>query len=278
MTAKKTKYLPVIGLVVVALIWGLGFPIIKIVSESFPTFYTTGIRFGLSALLVGALHWKKLRLLTWPILKNGVILSLLLFGVYGFSTLGIQYTSASKASFYSGLGVFIVPIVQRLLYKTKIELKTVVCVLSCTIGVFLMSYSPGMGLSFAAGDIICLGCSLCGAFHIVYLSEKMKEQDFILLTILQFAFIAVFSFAIALPVETFPAAPTARSVFWLLFLAVVSTAVGILLQSYCQKQVGALRTGLILVLEPVSGAAFSALLLGDILGASGIAGGLLITG
>jgi drug/metabolite transporter (DMT)-like permease len=41
----KKETLGTYGLVLVSLFWGLGFPALKVVSESIPTFYLIAIRF-----------------------------------------------------------------------------------------------------------------------------------------------------------------------------------------------------------------------------------------
>ena len=62
----------------------------------------------------------------------------------------------------------------------------------------------------------------------------------------------------------------------MLFLALFCTAIAFLLQCACQRYISPARTGIIFAIEPVSGAVFSALLLGDHLGINGIVGGAMI--
>ena len=74
-----------VGLIFVALMWGLGFPFLKLVSSHLTTFYIVAIRFSVATVVLCLLFYKKLKLLDRPTIKSGFILSILLFLVYIFS-------------------------------------------------------------------------------------------------------------------------------------------------------------------------------------------------
>jgi drug/metabolite transporter (DMT)-like permease len=264
------------GIVFVALVWGLGFPAVKVVSGSIPTFYLIGLRFLIASVLLCIIFFRRLKEINKTLIRSAFILSIILFLTYGFATLGIQYTTSAKASFFSCLGLLVVPIIMRLFFKEKVKARVFISIILCTIGLFLISYTRGMGFYLSSGDIICLGCSVCGAFHLVITGRVANDRDPALLAIVQLLFISVWSFAAAFFLEDFPASiPTFHWVV-LIYLAVFGTAVATFLQIVCQRYVHASRAGVILSIEPVSGALFSALLLGDRLGINGILGGTLI--
>jgi hypothetical protein len=64
----------------------------------------------------------------------------------------------------------------------------------------------------------------------------------------------------------------------MIFLAVFCTAAAFVLQCACQRYISPARAGVIFTFEPVCGALFSALLLGDHIGLNGIIGGAMIVG
>ena len=99
-----------LSLLLVTIFWGAGFPATKIALQTMTPFYHIGIRFAVASLLLAILFYKKLRNINKSLIKPALILSSLLFGVYAFQTVGIQYTTASKSSFFSGLAVLLVPI------------------------------------------------------------------------------------------------------------------------------------------------------------------------
>ncbi len=272
------EYLGLYGLVMVAVFWGLGFPALKVVTASIPTFYLIGFRFLIASVFLVIFFHKKLMKISRSLLRSGFILSVLLFLTYIFATVGIQYTSSAKASFFSCLGVLFIPLILKLFFKTSISRRVVISAVICTIGLFLISYTRGMGYCLATGDIICLGASVCGASHVIFTGKLAKGQDAVLLATIQLIFITIFSFITALFLEDLPSAVPPSHIAILIFLAIFCTAIAFVLQTVCQQFISPSRTGFIFAIEPVCGALFSTLLLGDYLGLSGIIGGAMIFG
>lgn len=272
----KKETLATYGLISVSLFWGLGFPALKVVSDSIPTFYLIGLRFLMASALLFLFFFRKLKEMNKALVRSAFILSIFLFLCYICATLGIKYTTAAKASFFSCLGLLVIPIILWLFYREKISRRVTISIAACTAGLFLISYTTGMGFYLSSGDIICLGCSVTGASHVVITGRVAKDQDPALLAALQLFFISVWSFLTAFFLEDFP--PDIPAFHWIvmLFLAIFCTAVAFLFQCACQRYISPARTGVIFAIEPVSGAVFSALLLGDHLGVNGILGGALI--
>lgn len=272
----KKETLGAYGIIVVALFWGLGFPALKVISYSIPTFYLIGLRFFIAFVLLCIIFYKRLKKINKALIRSAFILSIFLFFTYAFATLGIKYTTSAKASFFSCLGLLVVPIILRLVYKEKVKTKVIISIIICTIGLFLISYTRGMGLYLSTGDIICLGCSVCGAVHLVFTGRVANDRDPALLSTLQLLFISIWSFAAALVLEDFPVRIPLSHWGIMGFLAIFCTAVAFVLLCTCQRYINSSRVGVILTIEPVSGAIFSTILLGDQLGINGIIGGALI--
>ncbi len=273
---KRKEYLSVAGLIFVGLVWGLGFPALKVMSEAMPTFYIIALRFFIASVLLSLFFFKRFSSINIKLLKSALILSFFLFFTYVFATVGIQYTTSAKASFFCCLGVLIIPVISRLLFKVRITGRVFFCIFLCTVGLFFISYTQGMGWHLSPGDILCLCCSVCGAFHVVFVGRLAKQQDVALLTIFQLFFISVFAAAAAFATEDFPAELAAFDLAILMFLGIFCTAAAFLIQTASQRYISPARVGVIFSIEPVSGAALSALLLGDKLGVFGVIGGLLI--
>lgn len=264
------------GLIIVTIFWGFGFPALKIVGDYFPTFYMIGFRFGIASIILFALFFKRVRLIHKKLIKSGLILSVILFLTYIFATVGIRYTTSARASFFSCLSVLIIPFLLRIFLKIKITKKTIISVIVCIVGLFLISYTKGMGLAIGSGDIICILCSFCYAAHVVITGVLAGDNDAALLTMIQMGFVSVFAFIIAILTEEFPRNPSALSVGTLMFLGVFGSALAFYLQTECQKFISSARVGVIFSLEPVCGVLASYLVLGDSLGKSGILGGICV--
>jgi drug/metabolite transporter (DMT)-like permease len=220
--------------------------------------------------------FRRLKEMNKALIRSAFILSIFLYLCYTCATLGIKYTTSAKASFFSCLGVLVIPIILRLFFKEKVHKRVTISILVCTAGLFLISYTKGMGFYLSPGDIICLGCSVTGATHVILTGRVANDQDPALLATVQLLFISVWAFLTAFLLEDFPASIPIFHWGVMLFLALFCTAIAFLLQCLCQRYINPARTGVIFAIEPVCGAVFSALLLNDHLGINGIIGGAMI--
>lgn len=274
----KKETLSTYGLIFVSLVWGLGFPALKVTSESIPTFYLIGLRFFMASVILFIFFFKKLKEMNKALIRSALILSIFLFLCYICATLGIKYTTSAKASFFSCLGVLMIPVILRIFFRERVHKRVTISILVCTAGLFLISYSKGMGFYLSPGDIICMGCSVTGATHVILTGRVANDQDPALLATIQLFFISVWAFLTAFLLEDFPTDVPMSHWGVMLFLALFCTAIAFLLQCACQRIISPARTGVIFAIEPVSGAIFSAVLLGDHLGINGILGGAMIFG
>jgi drug/metabolite transporter (DMT)-like permease len=272
----RKETLSTYGLIFVSIVWGLGFPALKVTSESIPTFYLIGLRFLMAFVFLFLFFFKKLKEMNKALIRSAFILSIFLYLCYICATLGIKYTTSAKASFFSCLGVLVIPVILRLFFREKVHKRVTISILVCTAGLFLISYTKGMGFYLSPGDIICLGCSFTGASHVILTGRVANDQDPALLATIQLFFISVWAFLTAFLLEDFPTSVPMFHWGVMLFLALFCTAIAFLLQCSCQRYISPARTGVIFAIEPVSGAFFSAWLLGDHLGINGIVGGAMI--
>lgn len=264
-----------LSLLLVTIFWGAGFPATKIALQTMTPMYHIGMRFIIASLLLVLIFHRKMKSLSKEIIKPALVLSLLLFATYAFQTVGILYTTASKSSFFSGLAVLIVPIFSIFYLKAKLEAKTVIGVITATLGLFLLSYTEG-GFSFNLGDFLTVLCSVCYAWQLLFTGTFVQKHDPTLLAIVQLFFVSVMGFGSALLFEPLPANISPISFGSLLFSAVLCTAFAFWMQTTAQQSTSASHIALIFTMEPVFGAATSYFFLHEILGIRGIAGGLLI--
>ena len=264
-----------LALLLVTIFWGAGFPATKIALQTMTPYYHIGFRFAIASFLLAALFHKKLRGLNKDLIKPALVLSSLLFATYAFQTVGIQYTTASKSSFFSGLAVLIVPLFSIFYLKAKLAPKTVLSVLTATLGLFLLSYT-GSNFDFNIGDFLTILCSVCYAWQLLFTGTYVQKHDATLLAIVQLFFVSVFGMVFAVTLEPFPVGISVPSFWSLMFSAVLCTAFAFWMQTTAQKFTPASHIALIFTMEPVFGALTSFLALGEVLGVRGIIGGMFI--
>lgn len=264
-----------LALLLVTIFWGAGFPASKIALQTMTPYYHIGIRFIIASLVLSILFYRKLKNLNKAIIKPALILSSLLFATYAFQTVGIQYTTASKSSFFSGLAVLFVPIFSIFYLKSGLKPKTLISVPTATIGLFLLSNAGGNS-SFNIGDFLTILCSVFYAWQLLLTGTYVSKHDATLLAIVQLFFVSVYGMLFAIVLEPFPGEISIVSFWSLMFSAIFCTAFAFWMQTTAQKYTTALHIALIFTMEPVFGALASFLLLGEEIGIRGIIGGIFI--
>ncbi len=264
----------------VTIVWGSTFVITKVIlEESTPLFYT-GVRFSLAAAMVLALFFRRMLTIPATTVKKGGVLGLLLFIGFILQTIGLQYTTASKSAFFTGLLVVLTPIVhicvQHLfrLERKPLKLGNVLGVLCAAAGLYFLT-SP-TGAEFNIGDALSIGCALCFAMYIVYLDSASSEPDKLQLTFVQFVLCGALGFATGLIFEDAHVSTSGGFIAELLYLTIFATVITMWIQNRFQGETTPTRAAVIFAFEPVVAAIFAYAVRGEVLGALGILGGAII--
>ncbi len=263
-----------LSLVVVALIWGATFPMVKNALREVGPFTFLAIRFWLAFVVLGVILGRRLWRNGRSLWRAGGILGAVLFAAYAFQTTGLRTTTASKAGFLTGLSVVLVPLLSALLLRQFPTLTAWLAALLAMLGLALLSLPVGQSLS--SGDGLVLGCALMFAIHILLVGRYAAHHDPLALSAVQIGVVALFGGLVGSLVEPLPI--RFSPVVWgaLLFTALLATALALVLQVTAQRRTPAHRAALLLTLEPVF-AALTAYLLGERLTPWGLAGcGLIL--
>ncbi len=255
-------------LLLVTLIWGTTFAVIKESVETVPPALFLALRFTAAAL---AMVWIRP---ARGIFGWGLLLGVVMFVSYGSQTLGLVYTSASKGAFITALSVVLVPMLTGLINRRWLPARVWLAAALALGGLGLMTLTDVSGINI--GDLIIVGTAFAYAVHILLIDRGLRKFPPLQLAAAQVWPVAVFSWLWAIPeVHLIPQLPA--SVWWsILYLAVVATALVLILQNTAQQVVKPHTAALIFVLEPVFAALFGYLVLGEQLGLAGWLGGLLV--
>ena len=262
---------PLVGvllLVLVTVIWGSTFAVIKETIQTVPVPILLAVRFSFAALF---LLWVKPERKT---LIPGLILGLLSFAGYATQSVGMLTTTASKAAFITGLSVILTPIVGAIWLRQRIPGRVWLAALLAIIGLGLMTLNPNEGV--VIGDLWVLGTALAYALYIVYLGEIAVHHKPIVLTSLQIIVVAALSWGWAVPHLSVLKELSLSALSALLYLALFATALVLWLQALAQRVVPAYAAALIFALEPVFAAIFAYFMLGETLSLQGWLGGGLV--
>ncbi len=266
MSTKAQTAAASLGLIFTTLIWGFAFVIVKNSLDYVPPIYMLAFRFTIAALVLPFIFLKKIKKIDLKYILNGSLLGFFLFAAYAFQTIGCQYTTAGKNAFITTIYVILVPFFHWIFTKKRPDLYAVAAAVLGITGIGLLSLQGD--LSVNKGDLLTLVCGFCYAIHIVFIARFTEHQDPVILTIIQLASAAVFSWIFApLYDGAFPlsALQNPSVVFSMLYLGLMSTMAAFLFQTVCQKYVPPSTAALLLSLEAVFGVFFAWILLKEYL-------------
>lgn len=272
---RHTQALAACGLLLTALIWGFAFVVVKNSLDLIPPIYMLAFRFTIASAALALILFRRLRRITRRDLQSGAILGVFLFAAYALQTIGCQYTTAGKNAFLTTIYVILVPFLHWLINRRRPDRYVIGGALLAMVGIGLLSLQGEGGI--ALGDLLTLLCGIFFAVHIVYIDRYTLAQDPAILTVLQLATAAVLSFLLAPLIDgPFPAqALHPEAVTGMLYLGLLSTMLGFLLQNIGQKYTTPSTASLLLSFESVFGVLFSTLFLHEAMTARMLLGCLL---
>lgn len=261
-------------LLVVTMVWGTTFPLLKSVSTDLNSLEISTIRFLLAAACMLPFLLRAPRA-AW---KHGALLGVLALGSYVAQAYGLQHISSNRSAFLTSLNVLMVPFITLLFGGRLSGVALLAASLAC-MGISLMSWESGGDL---AGDTATVLCAFFYAAYVVALSRCSNQHNAAHLAATQVAFMAVLGsawlFAQSIGTEdlaTLPARIAPHGIV-LMYLGACATAGMLFLQAVGQRKVPADKAAVIYALEPVFAALFAWLWLNELLGWRGIAGGALV--
>ncbi|MCL6574350.1 MAG: DMT family transporter, partial [Bacillus sp. (in: Bacteria)] len=241
------KYIGEIGLGITAIIWGSGFVASAIALEYLTPYQTLAGRFLIGVIILCLLFHKRLKNIKKSTIKKGAIIGVFLYLAFALQTVGLQYTTPSKNAFLTAVNVVIVPFIAFLIYKRKIDkFELFGAVLAITgVGVLSLRLSSEINI----GDLLSLSCAFAFAFHIFYTAKFVKNEDPVLITIIQMITAAVLGFIVVLLKGETNFSLETGAITSLLYLGVFSTTIAFLLQTVAQKYTTETKAAIILSTE-----------------------------
>ena len=246
-------------LLLVAIIWGVGFVIQRMAMESVGPVTFTGVR-----LLIGTLSMLPLIPLARrlaPATLKPVSRQKLLLGMIGaglamsagavLQQAGLVHTSAGIAGFITGLYVVFVPIL-GLFLGYFVRWTTWAAVLVATAGLYLLSVQGQPTLN--PGDGLVLLGSIAWAAQVLITGWLAVRCDPVRIAIIQTAFAGLLTLGIALSWEQPEIAGLLDIWPELLFSGVLAVGAAFLIQIIAQQDAPPAHTAVILALEAVFGA------------------------
>ncbi|MGZ4733040.1 MAG: DMT family transporter [Terriglobales bacterium] len=275
-------------LVLITLIWGSNFVVIKnALAEVSPLFFNA-LRMSLAAVVLAAVFYRELGRFTAASLRSGLLVGAFLFVGNELQTVGLKYTTPSKSAFLTGVSVVLVPVLLALFWKRGLNRWTAAGVLLTFVGLYLLTVpaSAGSGLNLRSmnqGDLFTLGAAVVFAFHIILIEHATRAQRWQQITLVQVTVTALLMILTVPVAEKIYVVWSARVIWGIGITGFLSLALAFAIQAWAQQFTPATHTALIFTLEPVFAWLTSFIFLGERLGsragfgAACILAGLLIS-
>ncbi|HEV2386831.1 MAG TPA: DMT family transporter [Candidatus Acidoferrales bacterium] len=264
-----------------SLIWGATFVLVKDALASASVFVFLALRFALATATLALLHRARLRGIDRRSLEAGALIGWFMFSGYALQTIGLQYTTPSKAAFITSSCVVMVPVFQAVFGRKRANGWVWAGAGAALAGLYLLTV-PRAGLGgLNAGDLWVLACAVMWAFHILVVGHFSPRHSAGGLTFVQVAVAGALT-ALFLPLLAGAGweAPRLRWTGMLLVAvavtAVGSTAIAFSLQMWAQKFAAPAHVAILFSLEPVFAALTSAALYGERLAPRALAGAALV--
>ena len=268
-----------------AAIWGFAFVAQREGMETMGPFLFNAARFFIGSAVLFPLVWylsKKNKTpanketSTKKLLIAGTIAGLFLFLASSFQQVGIQYTTAGKAGFITGLYIFFVPLI-GIFFGQRTGSGTWLGAFIAVIGLYLLSINDDF--SIARGDLLQLICAVFFAAHILVVGYVAKRMDPLKLSLIQYVVSGVLSFFIAIAIELITWQMIVDTAIPLLYAGVMSIGVGYTLQVVAQQHAKSSHAAIILGLEGAFAVLGGWLILDENLSTRGLIGcGLMLSG
>jgi drug/metabolite transporter (DMT)-like permease len=260
----------------VALIWGSTFVLVKQALDSVSTMLFLTLRFAIAAAALAfifrgrGLRWSRRR--EW---MAGAVVGCFLFAGYCLQTTGLKYTTPSKAGFITGFYIVLVPLFSAAIYRRAPQAAELAGVGVATAGMCLLT-NPSLRLDIGFGDLLVLASAVAYAFHILALGRFSTEMSYEGLSVSQIATGAVLGTSSFWWLERPHIVLNNSVLVALLITSLFATAFAFSVQSWAQQFTTPTRTALIFALEPVFAWLAAYVLTGDVLTPRAASGAVLI--
>ena len=247
------------------IVWGLSFVVQRNSAAIIEPFGFNAARFLVAALIVIPFFKLGKSDANVCFLKKiyfGVLTGVFLYAGSAFQQIGLEFTTAGKSAFITGLYVIWTPCLARLLGQ-RIEKHVLIGGVIALIGLYLLSGWENESLNY--GDIMTFLGSICWSGHVLVTERYSTNLNSYKFCFVQFMACAFLSFLTSWQFEQVTIEQLQTNFWAILYTGAVSIGIGHTLQTIGQRYISSSKAALILSTEAIFGALFGWLFLAEIL-------------
>ncbi len=268
------------SLLLITVIWGTTFPILRTSLRVVEPYDIIAIRFSIAAFLLCAIYWKRLIRMGRVAVRDSVVTGLFMAAGYLVQAIGLTTISSPRSAFLTGTAVVFVPFIDRFVSRMGVSTGEWMGVALVFGGILL--FSGHAGFMLGAGDLWTLAGAVAFACQVVTTNVAARRSDTFAVSALQAAVAAAVGWAfvgahggLSRPLGEMP---------WgtLLYLGTLATAFILVLQTWALGKTKPVRAGVIYSLEPVFAAIVAMVFFGEgmrpneVIGSVAIMAGVLV--
>lgn len=257
---KDKNNFAMLAILLSTILWGMTFAFIKDAIATLPPLNFLFWRFGIASAILFILFFKKIKL-NKETLWYGFFLGIFLLGTVGFQTIGLLYTTASTASFITGLSVIMVALSEPVMnqyWPSKYLMFSCLLALS---GVGIITLGDGIAINI--GDVWVFLCAVSFAIFIVLAGKASHIHQPLTLTFLQSLFVCISAGGLGAVLGDITLPSETNVWIAIIFCSLFASILAFFLQLNYQKYVSASKVAIIYSLEPVFATLTAALYLGE---------------
>lgn len=177
----------------ITLCWAASYIFIKNLPRDFSSYAYLALTTGIAAVLMAMIFFRQLRMLKRSTWKKGFVLSLILSVNLLAEKKGVSMLDSANASFLAALSIIFVPLLLLILFHKKPAKNHVLGAAIILCGLFV---STGFAINgfFSAGTFYMLAGTLCSAIYTIAVDRYAKEENPLLICIVQMFFTALTGF------------------------------------------------------------------------------------
>lgn len=257
MVKDKKVILAEIGILFVAMFWGMGFVSAKYVLADMGPFDLMAYRYGLAFVVMFFCAIRHLKALNKATLKAGALIGSMMFFGNMLQTIGLQYTTPGKQTFIICMYTVLVPLLSWVFFKEKAPKNMIIAAIIAFIGIGLLTLKDD--LTIGLGDGLTFIFAISFSLHVILVGRFMKDDmDPMAFALVQIGMCAIWSILAGF-IFGDGAKLTDLSfggVLGMLQLVFLNTTFAFILQNTCQKIAPANHTAILMSTETVFGTFF----------------------
>lgn len=239
-------------------------------------FNILAVRFLLAFAILLILFRKRFLNINKKTFYRGLAVGLSFFSCMAFEMFALKYSPSSKVAFLENLAMVFVPLIDAFLLRCLPKASAILSAIVALFGVALLTLGESGQMTLSKGEILAILAAFGFAVTIIITDRVSKNGDSFMIGVIQVGVIGFASLACSLIFESTKLPSSGSQWGAIIYLAIVATCVGFVIQPVAQSGTTSSHTGLISSLNPVVAALLGAIFLGERFGAKGIIGAFLI--